>query len=195
MNSLYKLCSNMGNYIHVLRSVKTNEYNVRRLKMVDFILKDYYNNNCNDWKKYKKNNIEYKDMNNIGYHKEDIHFNCDKLNISLLCSVITWAPRVRTVFHYHPNIACMMMPMNNGLQQDILKNEINNSLLIPKKNEIYKSCNMDKGECYYIDDEIGQHRIINNTDNYLVSINIYEPLYKLHVDEPIDLKHYRKGKI
>lgn len=189
MTSLYKLCNNMGNYIHVLRCVNTNEYNIRRLKMVDFILKDYYNNNIGDWKKYK--NIEYKNMNNIGYHKEDIYFNCEKINVNLLCSVITWAPRLRTVFHYHPNIACMTMPMNNGLQQDILKNEINNSLLIPNNNEIYKSSDMVKGECYYIDDEIGQHRIINNTDNFIVSINIYEPLYKLHVNENIDLKIYK----
>jgi hypothetical protein len=188
--NLNKLCNNMGHYIHMVRILKPNEYNINRLKTIDFMLKDYYNNNCNDWKKYAKNETNFKEMNCVGYHKENLKFNYDDLHVYLTCSIISWSPRVKTLFHYHPNLSCIMMPIHNGLQQDILKNDISNSLLLPNEKEIYKSCDMVKGECYYIDDEIGKHRIINNTDKFITSINIYESLYPIDIHNDLNIKKY-----
>lgn len=152
-------------------------YNATKLRALSFILNEYYKNNKFDWSKY----VNVSDMNNYGYYKHNIKYktNNTHLNINdITCNIITWAPGAETKLHGHPNISCIMMPINGSLNQIIAYNnsDIPSYLLLDKDkgNKKYVNKVLCQGQISYIDDSIGLHKIYNESDNYTVSIHIYK---------------------
>jgi predicted metal-dependent enzyme (double-stranded beta helix superfamily) len=152
-------------------------YNTTKLRALSFILNEYYKTNKFDWSKY----VNVSDMNKYGYYKHNIKYNTNNTHLSIndiTCNIITWAPGAETKLHGHPNISCIMMPINGSLNQIIAYNnsDIPSYLLLDKDKDNKKYVNkvLCQGQISYIDDSIGLHKIYNESDNYTVSLHIYK---------------------
>ena len=85
--------------------------------------------------------------------------------------ILTWNPESGTPVHNHPNTGCIYKILSGELMEDIYDSE-------QKQSTRLKSSWLKKGDCGYIDDTIGFHRIWNPTKTPSVSVHIYEANYK-----------------
>lgn len=169
INNINKLITCTANMIYNLKYISpfnSSQY----FKASSFILNEYYKFNNNDWKKY----INTSNYNEYGYYKKCINVENYLNNIKIHCNIITWSPGAKTHIHGHNSMGCIMMPIKGYLIENVIYSDIYNSLLLPKsENNIFKSNIITKGNTSYIDDEIGYHCIINESDSICVSIHLY----------------------
>ena len=85
--------------------------------------------------------------------------------------VLTWRSKGASPVHNHAKTGCIYKVVHGELQEELY--DPSKNIKIPTK-----VTNLKKGECGYIDDETGFHRIWNPTDESSVSIHIYETGYK-----------------
>jgi len=138
--------------------------NTKHTCVVYNILKKY---NGNDYKNilfddshkiitnYKKNIYYYK------YSFENNNF-CPKYNLD----IIKFPPYSYTNFHYHNNKGCLFTLLEGNLME-IVEIEADKSC----EQKAYKQ--LQKYYPSYINDFIGRHKIVNNTDKPAYSLQLY----------------------
>ena len=77
--------------------------------------------------------------------------------------IIGWKPNQETKYHRHPENGCLMTVLK-GLLIEYIKTD-NNIITYNRK----------IGDCSYIHDEIGIHKIKNNKDTESITLHIYSP--------------------
>jgi hypothetical protein len=165
--------------INVLCKLKKNNphtFNKSSINAVKFIMHDYYNNLDITYDELN-NYIDKYNVNDYGYHKFVINNPINDM-INLELNIITWLPYTETPLHGHDNKGCLMMPILGTLGEDIFYNK--NNLLLPSNNinltnlttNTYKINKLLPGDISYIDDNIGEHIIINNSNYLAVSIHL-----------------------
>lgn len=169
VSSIYNLMRNSSSLLSQIKYINPIKYNVDRLRSVNFIMNNYFKNNIYDWKNY----VNVVDMNNNGYYKFKIYPNIYN-NIILKCCIITWAPGAETDIHGHGDYSSMMMPIVGNLHINTYYNNMIHNLLTPDAKYIYQQNKLNTGNISYIDNDIGQHKIINHNNYYTVSIHLYE---------------------
>lgn len=102
-------------------------------------------------------------------HKQkfEIKHCCEVFDIFIL----TWRSKGASPVHNHPDTGCIYKVIKGGLREEIYD---------PSQGEKtpIKVTDLKEGDCGYIDDKVGFHRIWNPTDESTVSIHIYETGYK-----------------
>lgn len=155
MSTLETLALNISNWID---KHGIHNFHLSKLK---HILEEY---NGTDWSACSKSL-------QTGYcrHKQEIPilYCCDVFDIFIL----TWRPNATTPVHNHPNTGCIYKVLQGQITE-----EIYDPLHIETK-PIQKT-SLRKGDCGYIDDNVGYHRIYNATNELAVSIHIYQTGYK-----------------
>lgn len=175
-NNINKVIVSSNKFMKYICKHNPTYYNITKLRALSFIMQEYYKTNKFDWSKY----INVSDVNNYGYYKYNLPNN--KLNknnylANLEFNIITWAPGSETILHSHPNMSCLMMPINGGLNQTVAYHQRHMPLYLPKDNDKkYVTTTVFPGQLSYIDDSIGSHKIFNGTDSYAVSFHIYKYL-------------------
>ena len=81
--------------------------------------------------------------------------------------IISWGPECATPVHNHPKTGCIYKVLEGKLTEELYDTSTNESEPIRIKN-------LSPGDSGYIDDFIGFHRIVNNTNKQAVSLHIYE---------------------
>jgi hypothetical protein len=77
--------------------------------------------------------------------------------------LLTWLPGQGTRFHRHPIRGCIYRVLQGQLREDrIIEGVIHSSVL-------------KKGECAYIDDTVGIHKVINSGEVPAISLHFYAP--------------------
>ena len=85
-----------------------------------------------------------------------------------------WNPKTNTKIHNHSKNGCLMFILNGCLNEEVFS-----------KNFCLKNKNTyNTGNISYINDSIGYHKIINNTDKNSYSIHLYHP--KNHITKYYD---------
>lgn len=170
MNStIKKVIHNSAKLINNIKVTNYQLYNIERISPAYFIMQDYYNLNNEDWKKY----VNYYNLNSQGYHKyilKPYKYN----DIIVNCNIITWSPGAKTDIHGHGEYSCMMMPIVGSLSVKTYNNSMLHNLLLPDAKYFSKKDIITEGDTIYIDDEIGFHKVSNNTDDFTISIHLYE---------------------
>jgi hypothetical protein len=192
--TIQELLKNANKLLYNYKLLHPSQYNLNKLNVLRFMLKDYYkygndwkkytyNNNFNDDdKQYYKNTIYLEDKNildiNTMYRNNNViddYFN----NYNLKCSIISWKPLATTNFHNHLNTNCIMMPLKGILKEDVnlnyyISNNINDNQLNIGNDNIKTQLLMES-DISYIDNDIGDHKITNIINNkYTYSIHLYE---------------------
>ena len=109
-------------------------------------LKNY---SLHDWKKY----VKY----NTNTYNRCLVYNDIEYDIFIM----TWLPDQYTDFHGHHKKGCLMKILSNNLTEYCINNGLENINTLNENN------------ITYIDDTIGLHKIVNNTNNISVSLHIY----------------------
>ncbi len=108
-----------------------------------------------DWKNY----IDNEDKN-LGYNRTYI------INSSLYDLVlISWLPYKYSRIHDHPERGCLLKIMNGCLKEKLYSKDLDNTY-----------CNnLLTNQTSYIDNNIGYHQILNETNQIVYSLHIYCP--------------------
>lgn len=115
--------------------------------------------------KYSENDYKtYIKMSNKDYCRNTVYIDLEK-NYEIL--ILTWPPNCKSKIHNHPHNGCLL----KVLQGSLIENIYNKDLKIIKTNYI------NINDIGYMDDSIGLHEIINNSNEIAVSIHIYSPIY------------------
>ena len=126
--------------------------------------------------KYKTifENKEIIEINKLNYSKIKL---CDsyinkKFNYKLELYLIKWNPKSNSNIHSHLYHGCVMKILEGCLIESIYNKDI-----ILKQNNNYK-CH-DTG---FINNDIGYHKIFNNTNNYSYSLHLYCDILNKHTE-------------
>lgn len=84
--------------------------------------------------------------------------------------IISWGPKCATPVHNHTNAGCIYKVLEGKLVE-----ELYDASRIDK--EPLKISILKTGDTGYIDNDIGFHRVINDSDTVSVSLHIYESGY------------------
>tara|TARA_B100000674_G_scaffold325840_1_gene271678 strand:- start:116 stop:568 length:453 start_codon:yes stop_codon:yes gene_type:complete len=126
---------------------KTN----KKLNELNYLLEEY---DDKDWE-------EYVNFSDKGYTRNLI-FRNKKYEIYLIC----WNTKQMSFIHNHPNNGCIL----KVLQGQLTEHKYNTESL-----ELIESMNHIIGSISYIDDNIGYHRVGNESKEQAISIHIYSP--------------------
>jgi len=154
------------------------------IELVNHLLMVYNGSNQNDWKKYAK-------FDRYRYTRNLVDAGNDKFNLMILC----WNEGQSSTIHDHADSHCFMKVLKGGLREikynwpdansgsDIIStlepkcigNYQNDEECEKELQEISRS-EMNTNEVFYINDNIGLHRVENssNTD-VAVSLHLYCP--------------------
>ena len=166
----------------------SNINTISQFKNVPIILEQYseyinYNNIYNLYNTHNKNNKNNK--NNINKKKmaiyKPLYYNNTKiLSVNenqdyvkflffkkkiLESYFIFWKPNSKSRIHNHAKQGCYFTVLNNTLEEHVYNKNI----------ELTQMNVIQPYEINYIDDTIGYHKIINNSNNFSVSLHIYSP--------------------
>jgi len=119
---------------------------------LDHYLDIIQNYNDTDWKDYE--------VYNRDHYNKTLAVSNEYFNIY----VVTWKPNQGTLKHGH---------LKNGCLLKILKGTITETRYL--NNGDCECMNYIEGECTYIDDDIGLHKMVNRSGRNVVSIHIYPP--------------------
>ena len=133
------------NLINILK----NNRNLIKNNMVKF--KNILNTDINWLKYYSINKNIYN--KNIIYKDKDFEL-----------VLITWLPNQSTKLHKHPQNGCLMKILSGSLYEIKFKD-----------NNIIGFSDHYKNSISYIDNEYGEHKIKNKTDNITISLHLYSP--------------------
>ena len=121
------------------------------VKNIIKILEDYKGN---DWKLYQNNNIKKDYIRNKIYSNKYFEI-----------ILISWSPYSKSEIHDHSKNGCAFKVLQGELVE----------YLYNKKLDLINNKNYLKNDISYIDNNMGYHKIINNTKNIVHSIHIYSP--------------------
>lgn len=76
-------------------------------------------------------------------------------------NLIEWYPYNGTKIHGHPKDGCIFCPLANGLVEE---RHVGNTI---------QKRQLKHGHIYYIDDNMGLHKMMNRTDGNIFSLHIY----------------------
>lgn len=79
---------------------------------------------------------------------------------------IYWKPNSYSKIHNHPENGCYYTILNNTMEEHIYDKNLNLlSLAVIQPREVN-----------YIDDDLGYHKMVNNSEKFTTSIHIYSPI-------------------
>ncbi len=172
IRSLYNLTQKINSHITNMPSKKDFD-----LRSVSPILNQY---GGNDWYDYKIKNSPLKTtecMNN--YMKIPIVFNDlsnDELEDIYGMYLVVWNPFCETSIHNHPEGGCLMKVLDGKITQYKFRNS----------ETMTEQENLKIGDISFINDNIGLHRICNDTMKYAYSLHLYSPALN---EEQIKISH------
>ena len=108
-------------------------------------------------------NILNNNINQFGYSK-----NLLSLSPLIHSYIIVWNQEAETNIHSHSKNGCFSYVLKGNLLEEIYKNNI-----YVKSRSMFSNNSLNK--LAFIDDNIGQHKIINLDEDLTYSINIYSP--------------------
>ena len=120
---------------------------------------------CKDILDNDDNNIERDDyqehitVSDKGYTRNLVYTN-DLLDCYLLC----WLPGQKSPYHFHPDRGCIYKVLSGNLT------EVKYLTDKTKKTTI-----LHQGNCGYIDNNEGSHKMINTGEEMVVSLHFYSP--------------------
>lgn len=123
--------------------------------------------------RYILNNYNADDIYNFYTNSHPKTYNKIKLNLTnsddlFEIILISWGAGAKSPIHNHPPNGCLMKVLSGSLQENHY-NIVNDSLQLYKINQYYRN------DINYIDDKLGYHSIINNTNKIVHSLHIYSP--------------------
>lgn len=177
IRSLFNLTQKINS--HILNLHPKKEFDLREVKPY---LEKYTGN---DWYDYKVKHSPLPTTECINnYMKIPIVFNeleNQKLKDLYGMYLVVWNPFCETSIHNHPEGGCLMKVLDGKIIQHKFSN-----------NEMLKCAdNLNCGDISYINDNIGLHRIVNNTMKYAYSLHLYSPaldeykIKKAHLERPM----------
>lgn len=119
-----------------------------------------YNHQVHDWNRY------YFLDPTKQYTRNIIQTDAQNYALMLLC----WKPYASSEIHNHASSQCFMVPVSGLLKEQRYQLDANTS-----KPKLQKSTLLKEGECVFINDLLGVHKIINQSDDVAVSLHCYIP--------------------
>lgn len=113
------------------------------------------------------------------YIRDKQNFNVKYHNTVYDIIIISWGVNCATPVHNHPKSGCILKVLEGELTEELYDSSKTES-------EPIKMTTLKCGTTGYIDDNIGFHRIVNNSGKQAVSIHIYECNYYPKVYECFD---------
>jgi len=151
---------NLEELINHLKILFTDDFKLpleKRFDIEDLLMK--YDISLKDWEKYAIFD------NNKLYTRNLIATDNKHFTLLLLC----WNPNKCSLIHDHPcENGCWMRVIDNSINEKQYKIENDYFYCISDKN-------YEEGECTYINDDIGYHKISNKTNNNSVTLHLYSP--------------------
>ena len=92
-------------------------------------------------------------------YKRNIVSSNEHLEIIIMC----WDTKQGSKFHKHPSNGCLMKIIEGQLMEEFKGKEINQT-------NIYEI-----NDCSYIDNDLGIHRVFNDSNSPAISLHIYSP--------------------
>jgi cysteine dioxygenase len=126
--------------------------NLSKIQNKDQIEEILLNYNSNDWKDYVK-------INENRYNRCQIYQN-DLVDVLIL----TWSPGQSSGIHDHPNV-CFYKVLSGEMTEQVYT----------KNFEMLCHHELTEGNTGFINNDIGYHNMINNSNNIAVSLHIYSP--------------------
>jgi hypothetical protein len=163
IRSLYNLTQRI-NY-HIVNMPSKKDFDLRS---VSPILNQY---SGNDWYDYKIKNSPMKTtqcMNNymkIPIVFMDLNKDEDELKDIYGMYLVVWNPFCETSIHNHPEGGCLMKVLDGKITQY----KFRNSEIMTEQEDL------NIGDISFINDNIGLHRISNDTMRYAYSLHLYSP--------------------
>lgn len=136
--------------IENLLSFITENILTKKKKLKDLIL-DIEKKEISNYNKY----INFSDNT----YKRNLVARNKYIEIFVMC----WKTGQGSKFHKHPDNGCIMMILDGELTEEFKNN----------KNTIIR--NYKKNDCNYIDNNMGIHRVFNNSYQDTISLHIYSP--------------------
>ena len=90
------------------------------------------------------------------------------------CYILCWMPNQETVLHDHPINGCLFIVIRGNLKETRI---LTNSETVDTQ--------LVENQTYYIDDNIGIHGLVNNSNDKAISIHFYSPsgYYESNIDK------------
>jgi len=157
----------LSNELIVFNKLHYMDNNMHKLKNISFLLENYYKNNDYDWYLYNQNKNNKLQLSSKQYIKNKYiyYYNYDmknnKIENQLELNFISWGPYSKIPLHNHKNKSTIMMPLVGNITQELHTNT----------NKVFKHI-IKEGNISYIDDNIGNHELINNNNNNSLSMHI-----------------------
>ena len=143
-----------GLFSLIKSNIKPNIKSNKSIYYLNSIINKYNNN---DWKSYT---INSKNSNEINYNKQLVDKNDD-----FDMYIITWYGNRESLIHDHSENGCIYKVLQGTIIEKLYDNSLN------FKDEKILSENM----IGYIDNNMGYHKILNNTDDISITLHIYSP--------------------
>lgn len=123
----------------------------KKIHELEYLLEGF---NDENWKEY----ISFSDKS----YTKNLIFRNEKYEIYLIC----WNKKQMSMIHDHPENGCILK---------VLKGQLIEYRYDTKEIELIELFNHTEGSIAYIDNNIGYHKVGNDSNNKAISLHIYSP--------------------
>lgn len=162
------MSTKIENLINVLDSIQNLNDFIHSLEEAKLSLRD-----LDRYIYFEKNNY----TRNLIYH-----------NSMFELMTICWGPNQETPIHDHPDSEAYLLVVEGTLTETIYRPDSKTSCLT-----IVEEHTMEKGQSSLINDSVGYHKVRNNSNSNVISLNLYaKPIDKYFVYNKKNLKRLEK---